>query len=59
MVVVIGAAVDSEAEAEVVEIEVAEAVEGEVVEDVADTAPAQGRSGSPPVRTLSRSDRPA
>jgi len=53
------AAVDSEAEAEVVEIEVAEAVDGAVVEDVADTALAQGRSGSPPVRTLFRSDRPA
>jgi hypothetical protein len=59
VVVVTGAAVDSEVEAEeaVVVIEVAEAVEAEVVEDEVDTALAQGvRSGSPQVRTLSRLD---
>jgi hypothetical protein len=56
-VVVTGAAVDSGAEAGVVVIEVAEVVEGEVVEDEVDIVLHQGvRSGSPQVRTLCRLD---
>ena len=56
VVVVIELAVDSEGEAGAAEIEVAEVVDGEVEEDEVDTALAPGRSGSPRVRTPSRSD---